>query len=92
MRLRKQKSQRIDGQMRESPLLTFFFKISSTRRITIGTAGKSVFQSVNLPGLKVACPKRAKIDQIRNINRRLYGGGGGGGEERQVVPQPYKRL
>ena len=40
----------------------------------------------------MACPKRAKIDQIRNINRRLYGGGGGGGEERQVVPQPYKRL
>ena len=51
--------------------------MSSSKRISIDTLGKTALKCGNLPSLKVIRPKRAKIlpHKVAKVFRRLFSGG-----------------
>ena len=62
--------------------------VSSSKRISINTVGKTALKYGNLPSLTMIRPKRAKIlpHKVANVFSRLLRGGGGLEEERTCSP------
>ena len=66
--------------------------VSSCKRISIDTLGKTALKCGNLPSLTVIRPKRAKIlpHKVAKVFRRLFRGGGGGTNMHPTVKTSVK--